>query len=228
MLQAHLQLPLAAKALGYKDRGLHRLLFKHATPQEARGPSFYSDLKRQIVGGAGNRRLLLGIDLDLVGFSALDRYTGIDVLEAPTGPTASAFLQALQQHPGELLTQVFDLSILAAAGKQGIRVSKGGVSWRLMDAEMEFVEEDLPLSAFGAGEPNDPNVPQQWALFTLGLFDSADNVNASNATPTPVAWDRTTGSANITVCVIDSGVDFNHPDLQVHTDRDTTNCSRTQ
>lgn len=46
--------------------------------------------------------------------------------------------------------------------------------------------------------PNDPSYPQQWGLAKINC---------------PVAWDRTTGSANVTVAVVDTGVDLNHPQL---------------
>lgn len=46
--------------------------------------------------------------------------------------------------------------------------------------------------------PDDPQFPQQWGL---------PKINA------PEAWDRTTGSAGITVAVIDSGVQLTHPEL---------------
>lgn len=46
--------------------------------------------------------------------------------------------------------------------------------------------------------PNDPQYPQQWGL---------PRIHA------PQAWDRTKGSAGITVAVIDTGVDLDHPEL---------------
>lgn len=46
--------------------------------------------------------------------------------------------------------------------------------------------------------PNDPSFAAQWGFA---------HVNA------PAAWDRTTGSANITVAVIDTGIDLDHPEL---------------
>lgn len=47
-------------------------------------------------------------------------------------------------------------------------------------------------------EPNDPEYGKQWAL---------PKINA------PYAWDKTTGSGDIVIAVIDSGIDYNHPDL---------------
>ena len=47
-------------------------------------------------------------------------------------------------------------------------------------------------------EPNDPYYPDQWALAHVGA---------------PCAWARTIGSLDVTVAVVDSGVDMHHPDL---------------
>ena len=46
--------------------------------------------------------------------------------------------------------------------------------------------------------PNDPGFASQWGL---------NKINA------PAAWDRTTGSPNIVVAVIDTGIDLDHPEL---------------
>lgn len=53
--------------------------------------------------------------------------------------------------------------------------------------------------AIGQGpEPNDPLYEEQWAL---------ERINAS------CAWQQTTGSQQVTVAVVDTGVDLGHPDL---------------
>ena len=61
--------------------------------------------------------------------------------------------------------------------------------------------------------PDDPEFREQWGLRNIaleiqglpGLLDA--DIDA------PEAWDLTTGSASIPVAVLDSGMDFTHPDL---------------
>jgi thermitase len=59
-----------------------------------------------------------------------------------------------------------------------------------------FAEPDYVLTA--QMTPNDPYYPDQWGLPV---------VNA------PEAWDMTTGSSDVTVAVLDTGIDATHPDL---------------
>ena len=58
------------------------------------------------------------------------------------------------------------------------------------------MEADHPVSA--ALAPNDTRYVDQWALPVMGA---------------PAAWDQTTGSSQVVVAVIDTGVDAGHPDL---------------
>lgn len=51
--------------------------------------------------------------------------------------------------------------------------------------------------------PNDPLLRDEWGLNQLNDID----INA------PQAWDLTVGSSSAVVAVIDSGIDYNHPDL---------------
>jgi len=57
--------------------------------------------------------------------------------------------------------------------------------------------------------PNDPGFPMQWDMQNAGQTGgtSGADINA------PAAWDISSGSAKVVVGVIDTGVDYNHPDL---------------
>ncbi len=62
--------------------------------------------------------------------------------------------------------------------------------------EVEFAELDMILPP--AGTANDPYYPYEWHLA---------NISA------PAAWDSTTGSSNVTIAILDTGVQSTHPDL---------------
>jgi len=57
--------------------------------------------------------------------------------------------------------------------------------------------------------PNDPNFPNLWAMHNTG--QTGGNVDAD--IDAPEAWDIETGDPCVIVAVIDTGVDYEHPDL---------------
>ena len=61
--------------------------------------------------------------------------------------------------------------------------------------------------------PNDPLFGDLWGLFNTGqpIFDNPGLVGADISAPG--AWDSATGSRANVVAVIDTGIDYNHPDL---------------
>jgi subtilisin family serine protease len=69
------------------------------------------------------------------------------------------------------------------------------------DASVEYIEPNFRVHA--SAIPNDTLYSQQWALNTA----LAGNINA------PAAWNLTTGSAKVVLAVIDTGIDYTHPDL---------------
>ena len=74
------------------------------------------------------------------------------------------------------------------------------------DPEVEYAEPDLRRYAHSVLPPNDPLYPNQWYL--------------QNATATPAAvdaitaWATTTGNASLVIADLDTGVRYDHPDLQ--------------
>lgn len=73
--------------------------------------------------------------------------------------------------------------------------------------EVEYVEPDYLQHA--TREPDDPQFPQQWALKNTGQTGGTPGADIH----APAAWEITTGSSQVIVMVIDSGVDYTHPDL---------------
>jgi subtilisin family serine protease len=67
---------------------------------------------------------------------------------------------------------------------------------------VQYAEEPTTLRT----EDTNPNDPK----FTDGTLYG---LNGTNGIKAPAAWDTTTGSTKVTVAVIDTGIDYTHPDL---------------
>ena len=59
------------------------------------------------------------------------------------------------------------------------------------------------------GGPNDPLLAEQWGLINTGQRDGKSRADISAL----AAWSKTHGSQKVVVAVLDSGVDYTHPDL---------------
>jgi len=72
---------------------------------------------------------------------------------------------------------------------------------------IEFIEPDYIVKADGV--PNDPLFPLQWSLRNTGQQGGIVGADIDAVG----AWDQVTGSSQVIVAIIDSGVDWHHPDL---------------
>lgn len=72
---------------------------------------------------------------------------------------------------------------------------------------IEFIEPDYILHADAV--PNDPLFPLQWSLRNTGQPSGIAGADIDAV----AAWDQATGSSQVIVAIIDSGVDWHHPDL---------------
>jgi len=78
----------------------------------------------------------------------------------------------------------------------------------MLNSQVEFAEPNFLVSKDDLS-PNDAQFDAQWALRNTGENGGqyGSDINATSA------WSTTTGSAATVVAVIDSGIDFTHPDL---------------
>ncbi len=81
------------------------------------------------------------------------------------------------------------------------------ISLSLPETEPAGPDDPGALSALSV--PNDPKFGEQWGLANTGQTGgmSGADIHAKEG------WDTTTGSDSIVVAVIDTGVDYTHPDL---------------
>ena len=95
--------------------------------------------------------------------------------------------------------QVIDTLPLIGAQVIHIAEAPNALSLQAAAAAMPGVEYIDPVyRLFAAAGPNDPRYPQQSAFPKIKA---------------PQAWNTLNSAANVVVAVIDTGVDYNHPDL---------------
>jgi subtilisin family serine protease len=80
-------------------------------------------------------------------------------------------------------------------------------NWSKKDSRIKLVEPNYYVKTQAI--PNDSFFPQLWALNNTGQTGGVAGFDI-HATQ---AWELTTGSSEVIVAVIDSGIDYNHPDL---------------
>jgi subtilisin family serine protease len=101
------------------------------------------------------------------------------------------------------------------AGTRLLRVPNGQVAAKIAGLkrhrEVRYAEPNYLLHADLT--PNDPQFGQLW-----GLKNTGQVVNGTAGTPgadikAELAWSVTTGSSSVVVGVVDTGIDYTHPDL---------------
>ena len=75
------------------------------------------------------------------------------------------------------------------------------------DPDVEYVEPNYEITLDVI--PNDPRFPELYAMRNTGQTQGTPgaDIRATNA------WDVFTGDPNLKIGIIDTGVDYNHPDL---------------
>jgi subtilisin family serine protease len=78
-------------------------------------------------------------------------------------------------------------------------------------ADVQYVEPNYLVQIQNV--PNDPHFSSLWAMQNTGqIVNNHHGVPGADISAT-LAWDVTTGSADNVVAVLDSGIDYRHPDL---------------
>ncbi len=97
---------------------------------------------------------------------------------------------------------------LLAAPKAELDTLPGLLASLTNEPLVRFAEPDNIVSAI-ATVPNDPSFGQLWGLNNTGQSGGTPDADID----APEAWDSTVGSTGVVVGVIDTGVDYTHPDL---------------
>jgi hypothetical protein len=81
------------------------------------------------------------------------------------------------------------------------------LDWATGSPWVDYVEPDFAFST--AATPDDPSFMQLWGLHNTGQSGGVADADIDALE----AWDITTGSRDVVIAVIDTGVDYTHPDL---------------
>ena len=77
-----------------------------------------------------------------------------------------------------------------------------------------YAEPDYVV--YPTGIPNDPDFGQLWGLQNTGQTVGDDPGTAGADIRAPQAWDFWTGDPDFVIAVVDTGIDYTHPDLQAN------------
>ncbi|GFO62801.1 S8 family serine peptidase [Geomonas paludis] len=109
-----------------------------------------------------------------------------------------------KKHGAEKLKEFEALRLHHLKLKKGMTVEEA-VKLYQADADVQYAEPNMVFQL--QAQPNDPLFAWQWGLENLWRGNPGADIKA------PAAWDITTGSADVVVATIDSGIDYTHPDL---------------
>lgn len=150
----------------------------------------------------------------------MPKYRPNEVLVRFRSGTAKASMEAVHSQVAAQVMKTFS----RLPGLQLVRI---GSETRVEDAiarykqnpEVLYAEPNYLLRALVF--PNDPRFGELWGLNNTG--QSGGTVDAD--IDAPEAWDLSTGSSNVVVAVIDSGIDYNHEDLAANVFQNTAECN---
>ncbi len=85
------------------------------------------------------------------------------------------------------------------------------LGWAARTAGVRYIEPDFVITPTLSS--NDPSLGQLWGLHNIGQSGGVVDADIDALE----AWNTTTGSRNVVVAVIDTGMDYKHPDLALNT-----------
>jgi subtilisin family serine protease len=122
---------------------------------------------------------------------------------------------AVERDRAEFQVNTDESEAIGRRGARRLRSRRFGTRQMLQtlrdNPDVEYVEPNFIIRLDAV--PNDPGFGQLWGLFNSGQNVGGSAGRAGADIGAPAAWDYTTGSRANVVGIVDTGVDYNHPDL---------------
>ncbi|MGE4490556.1 MAG: S8 family serine peptidase, partial [Kiritimatiellales bacterium] len=132
------------------------------------------------------------------------------IVRFQAGTDAGQVVQLAEEHGGSVLKTMLlpDTYLIRFEDVDLDTVSKKIAAFQQLPDVVKYAEADFIVSSQEIF-PDDPDFSEQWGLHNTGQDDGTVDADID----APGAWELATGSRDILVAVIDSGVDYNHEDL---------------
>lgn len=131
------------------------------------------------------------------------------IVKARAGISAEQFQQ--QIGPLGLALEAQVSSGIFTVRLSGNNLAVAPAALQLLAAHPEIAETaEMDGVGFGGSIPNDSFFGEQWGLHNTGQSGGTANADVD----APDFWDRVAGTPGMVIAVIDSGLNYNHPDLQ--------------
>mgnify|MGYP006274941549 FL=1 len=154
----------------------------------------YRRASLDLIAATESGRLAVASDRWFVGYAPADLSAA-----SPGAALASAAAVRATYGLARARTVAPDLELVTL--RADARDAAATVRRMLDDPRVRFVHPDVALRT--ADVPNDPHFDAQWTLSSFGL---------------PAAWEIEGGSSRVTVAILDTAFDLDHPDLEARFD----------
>lgn len=169
---------------------------------------------KRLIGRASKAALAGLMFAGLNAFAATpESVPGEYIVKLKDSVSAKSNLNVLSQQLGSYIKDTIPGQNIVVIKRPVFEIQSNVVKSLSLNPAVEIVEPNYIYHANAT--PNDPMLGQLWGMKNDGQKDSENRTGVVGVDiAAEQAWDITTGSQDVVVAVIDTGINYNHPDLK--------------